>query len=176
MRKVVLFIANSLDGYIADRENGVAWLTGDGSDSDNMGSYPTFIESIDTVILGYSTYNQIVTELSPDNWVYAGKTTYVLTSRDIKSDNDEIIITNGDLGDLIRELKQQDGKDIWICGGANIANQLIEQNLIDIYHIAVIPIILGGGIKLFTADKTIPLKLKSTESYNGMVDLVYEVR
>ncbi len=176
MRKVILYIATSLDGYIADKNGDVNWLQGDGSDKDNMGSYPEFIDTIDTVILGYSTYNQIITELSVDSWVYAGKTTYVFTSKDIKSDNDEIIITNDNLCEFINFLRQQSGKNIWICGGANIANQLITNDLIDEYHISTIPVILGEGIKLFTTNKNIKLKLKSTINYNGIVDLVYENR
>ena len=82
MRKVVIYIAMSLDGYIADKNGSVSWLGGDGSDKDNFGSYPEFIETVDTVILGYTTYNQIVTELSPDVWPYDGKATYVPTHRD----------------------------------------------------------------------------------------------
>ncbi len=73
MRKTILYIAMSLDGYIADRDGGVAWLAGDGSSPDHPGSYPRFYESIDTVILGYATYRQIVTELFPDGWIYQGE-------------------------------------------------------------------------------------------------------
>ncbi len=83
MRKIKLYIAISLDGFIADKNGSVAFLGGDGSDEQNFGSYLDFIETIDTVILGHSTYNQIVTELSPDEWAYKGKTSYVLTHRDI---------------------------------------------------------------------------------------------
>lgn len=73
MRKVILYIAMSIDGYIADEKGGVDWLAGDGSDKDNQGSFPRFIETVDIVILGYKTYYQIVTELSPDSWAYLGK-------------------------------------------------------------------------------------------------------
>jgi len=176
MRKVVLYIAMSLDGYIADQNGGVAWLMGDGSDVSNQGSYPGFIETIDTVILGYSTYHQVITELSPEKWVYPGKTSYVLSHKKLSS-SEEIIFTDERLDTLITRLRNENGKDIWICGGASIVNQLIAYDLIDRYWITIIPTILGSGVRLFDIhDKAMSLKLISTQSYNGMTDLVYERR
>lgn len=176
MRKVVLYIGMSLDGFIADKNGGVDWLQGHDKDSEEMGSYDKFIKSIDTVILGYSTYDQVVTELSPDNWVYSGMKSYVLTHRQIKS-TDEIEFTNNDISELINELKEQEGKDIWICGGASIVNQLVKLDLIDRYHITIIPTILGDGIRLFNKDNSeIKLRLIDSETYNGMTDLIYERR
>lgn len=176
MRNTILYIAMSLDGYIADTNGGVDWLAGDNSQPDAQGTYPKFIECIDTVILGYSTYHQIVTTLSPEKWVYKGLRSYVLTHR-AKQSSDEIIFTNENIKSLITNLRKEVGKDIWICGGASIANQLINLNLIDRYHISVIPVILGDGIPLFQkSEKEIKLKLISTESYNGITDLVYERR
>ena len=176
MRKIKLYIAISLDGYVADEKGSVSFLGGDGSDEQNFGSYPEFIETIDTVILGYSTYNQIVTELSQNEWAYKGKTSYVLTHRDI-SNEDEIIFTDKDIVDLTEELKKTVGKDIWICGGANVAMQFHKLGLIDEYTLSIIPTILGKGTRLFTdIGFEQKLKLKSTKNYNGIVDLVYEKR
>ena len=84
MRKVISYIAMSIDCYIADKDGSVSWLSGDGSDPENGGSYNDFIGTVDTVILGYKTYNQIVTELSPEAWVYADKMRYVITHKNIK--------------------------------------------------------------------------------------------
>lgn len=176
MRKVILYIAMSLDGYIADKNGDVDWLGGDGCDRNHAGSFPQFIETVDTVILGYQTYHQIVTELSPDNWIYSGKISYVITHKEKKTTK-EIIFTQESIADLIATLKTHDGKNIWVCGGASIANQFINLNLIDRYHITVIPTILGDGVRLFEKRSTEHLlRLISTEHYNGMVDLVYEPR
>lgn len=176
MRKVILYIAMSLDGYIADENGGVAWLTGQDTENQDMGSYPEFIKKIDTVIMGWKTYHQIITELSPKQWVYSGMKSYVLTHHSFNS-TEEIICTHEPLEKLIDSLKGQEGKDIWICGGAHIVGQLIEKDLIDSYHITVIPTLLGKGIKLFQGShEEIKLKLLETKSYNGMVDLVYERR
>lgn len=176
MRNVVLYIAMSLDGYIADRDGGVAWLAGDGSDPDNPGSYPRFYETVDTIILGYTTYHQVAAELFPDSWFYTGKQSYVLTHR-AQPSTDDITFTDEDTCSLVARLKEQEGKDIWICGGASIIHPLIDRGLIDRYHFTVIPTILGGGVRLFYEhEKPSMLRLISTESYNGMVDLVYEKR
>ena len=79
MKKISLFIAMSLDGYIADSKGSVDWLPGQGDDDDNVDAYSKFVKNIDTVVMGWNTYHQIVTELSPDEWVYQDFITYVVT-------------------------------------------------------------------------------------------------
>ncbi len=68
MRKIVLFIAMSLDGYIADTDGKVDWLVGQDSDVEGDDSYADFVNNVDTVIMGWTTYHQIVTDLSPGEW------------------------------------------------------------------------------------------------------------
>ncbi|WP_305768735.1 dihydrofolate reductase family protein [Candidatus Epulonipiscium viviparus] len=174
MPKVIVYIAMSLDGYIADENGGVNWLHGDGSDIKNIGSFLEFIETVDTVILGSTTYDQIVNELSPKEWAYKGKQTYVLTNKEYNS-REEIIFTNQNIGMLIDNIKKKNNKNIWICGGANIISQFHNENLIDEYWITIIPIILGNGLRLFNAKNiAVNLKLLATRSYNGIVDLKYK--
>lgn len=84
MRKVSLFIAVSLDGYIADVDGKVDWLKGQESTGAESESYDNFIKDIDTVIMGWNTYNQIITELSPDEWVYSGLKIYVITHKEME--------------------------------------------------------------------------------------------
>lgn len=176
MRKVSLFIAMSLDGYIADSEGGVNWLSGQGDDSENIDSYSEFVKDIDTILMGRNTYHQLITELSPDVWVYDDFITYVITHEEDVS-SEKIIFANKNPGDLIKKLKKQHGKGIWVCGGADIVQQLVNENLIDIYYITVIPTILGSGIRLFENGKDeIKLKLIHTQTYNGMIDLIYTRR
>jgi len=171
-----LFIAMSLDGYIADPHGGVGWLGGQVAEGDDMGSYEEFIRDVDTVIMGARTYRQIVTELSPDEWVYAGLTSYIITHGPEES-TAEIIFTDEAPCPLVERLKGEAGKDIWICGGASIVNQLMEGGLIDRYHISVIPTLLGDGIRLFNRFQgERKLKLIKTQSCNGITDLVYERR
>lgn len=101
---------------------------------------------------------------------------YIITHRNEES-SDEIIFTNQTPEELVRKLKMENGKDIWICGEANIANQLINKNLIDQYHITIIPTILGTSTPPFNKyDNKIDLKLIYTECYNGITEIVYERR
>jgi len=176
MKKIKLYIAMSLDGYIADEKSSVSFLGGDGSDVDNQGSYSAFIDSIDTIILGYKTYHQIITELAPDAWPYEDKCSYVLTHRDL-NDSAAIHFINGNPAQLLRRLRAEAGKDIWICGGASLANQVLQEGLIDEISISVIPCILGKGIRLFdTFESEQKLTLISTSHYNGIIDIVYRQR
>ena len=85
MRKVTLFIAMSLDGYIADKDGGVDWLNGQEEDGENMDTYSEFIKTIDTIIMGWNTYHQLTSELSPEEWVYPEQISYVITHREIPS-------------------------------------------------------------------------------------------
>ena len=173
MRKISLFIAMSLDGYIADSRGSVGWLKGQGSDNENIDTYSEFVKNIDTVLMGWNTYYQVVTELSPQAWIYDDFITYVVTHRERYSSG-KIRFVNVNPADLVKGLKEENGKDIWICGGASIIRQLVDENLIDEYYITVVPTLLGSGIRLFeNAKYEIKLRLLKTQSYNGMTDLVY---
>lgn len=173
MRKVILFIAMSLDGYIADKHGRVDWLNGQNEHEENMDTYSTFIKDVDAVIMGWNTYHQIVTELSPEEWVYADLTSYVITHKELQS-TDKIIFTQKDPCSIVNELKQKQGENIWICGGADIIQQLIKADLIDEYDISVIPTILGSGVRLFEKNSDeIKLKLIHTQTYNGITELFY---
>lgn len=176
MRKVTLFIAMSLDGYVADSEGKVGWLQGECPGKDDMVSYQAFIQEIDTVLMGWNTYHQVTTELSPEEWLYSDLTTYVLTHRTLPA-TDAIHFTDEDACGLVRRLKEEQGAGIWVCGGPNVIHPLLREGLIDRFHISVIPTILGGGVRLFGAlDGACGLHLVRTEQYNGIVDLIYERR
>ena len=122
MRKVVLFIAMSLDGYIADSRGGVDWLTGQGDDSENVDTYSEFVKGIDTILMGWNTYHQVVTQLSPTKWVYEDFITYVITHNECTF-SEQIRFVNENPADLLEKLKSEAGKDIWICGGAKLVQQ-----------------------------------------------------
>lgn len=124
MREVILYIAMSLDGYIADKQGKVDWLTGQNPESQEPDSYSSFLQEIDTVIMGWNTYHQIMTELSPGQWVYEGLDCYVLTHRELPSSG-QIHFTCQPVTKLVEERKQKPGKNIWICGGAAVVQPLI---------------------------------------------------
>lgn len=173
MRRVILYIAISLDGYIADLNGGVSWLDS-GADAENTeDGYEAFLQKIDTVVMGYNTYRQVAEELSPGKWVYSGMMSYVLTHRKM-DDLPEIRFVHQNVGRLLQRLKQQEGRDIWLCGGANVVGQCLEQDLIDEFHITMIPILLGRGISLFcTLDRSIHLKLISVKKNGNLLECIY---
>ncbi len=176
MRKVSLFIAMSLDGYIADKKGGVDWFNGQDSGTETEDGYSTFIQDVDTVLMGWNTYHQIVTQLSPDQWVYPDQTSYVFTHRQLPP-TDNIHFSSQAPWKILQQLKKQAGKKIWICGGRNLIRQLMEKDLIDEYNISVIPTILGSGIPLFHQHpEELKLKLVHVKTYNGIVELLYERR
>lgn len=174
MRKVVLYLAMSLDGYIADAEGKVGWLQGEGEAEES--SYETFIREVDTIVMGWNTYHQITTELSPEEWVYPAQTSYVITHRK-ESSGEQIRFVQEEATTLVKRLRQQEGKTIWICGGAQIVQPLLREGLIDEFYLSVIPVILGEGIRLFNGGE-LPLRLHVLESKteNGIVEIRYRKR
>ena len=173
MRKVILYIAMSLDGYIADRKGNVNWLAGQDDAGEQIDTYGAFINEVDTVVMGWNTYRQITTELSPEEWPYQGLTTYVIPHRRQPSSAD-IRFVQEEPCSLVRRLREEQGRAIWICGGSRIIQPLVQEDLLDVYHISVIPTILGAGLPLFAEiSQKIKLKLRSTQVYNGIVESVY---
>jgi len=176
VRKVILYAAQSLDGFLADSDGGVGWIGGHDENYSGDYGYSEFFRSIDTIVMGYNTYRQVTEELSPDLWPYAGLDCFVLTHRQ-EEGSEGIQFTDLPIEELISILRQGEGKGVWICGGASIFAQCLEQDLIDEFHISVIPILLGSGIPLFTGQygQTL-LELKATSEENGVLDCVYTKR
>lgn len=176
MRKVTLYIAVSLDGYIADRNGDVDWLNGQCSDAENPDTYSDFVKNVDTVIMGWKTYRQVAEKLSPDKWVYSELTSYIITHRALPS-TDNLKFVQDSPCRIVQTLKSVPGKGIWICGGASIIQPLVQAQLIDEYYISIIPTLLGSGIPLWgKTEKEIKLQLIRTQSYNGITELVYTRR
>lgn len=175
-RKVILYIAVSLDGYIADEAGSVDWLAGQDNTYQGDYGYGEFEKQVDTVIMGYRTYWQITTQLSPENWIYSEKETYVLTHKELE-DRPGIRFTKDPVELLLSGLKKKEGKAIWICGGAQLISQMMEKDLIDEYHLTIMPVLLGGGVRLFEkTGKQVPLKLVSTGTENGVINGIYRKR
>ena len=172
-RKVILYIAMSIDGFIARKNGDVDWLEGDGSDEKADMGYEDFYEDIDTVIMGRTTYEQILTF---GEYPYKGSKGYVYTSKDTDN-NEDVVFTKDKPEELIDRLKKNDGKNIWVVGGSLIIDEFIKKNLIDEYVISIIPTILGDGIPLFRGnDSQMEFKLDKHEMVNGIVLLYYSKR
>lgn len=173
-RKVILYTAVSLDGYIADNHGSTSWLGGESEYYQGDYGISGFLSIVDTVIMGANTYKQIKDELSPGKWPYEGKTTYVMTHRP-EEDTEKIKFVDSRMSTFIQKLQEEEGGNIWICGGADVANQVIRENMIDEYHLTIMPMILGSGVRLFNdKNKQIKLHLVKNVAKNGVIDCLYE--
>jgi dihydrofolate reductase len=171
-RKVVLYIACSLDGYIAQPNDDLSFLSMVEKPGEDYG-YGAFIKTIDTVILGRKTYEWIMKHV-PD-FVHADKDTYVIT-RTARPANGNTQFYTGDLKALIANLRARPGKDIFCDGGAEIVHLLLKDNLIDEFVVSYIPVLLGAGVRLFQDGRpTLPLTLVSAQSFEkGLVQVHYK--
>jgi len=170
-RKLFLYIAMSLDGMIAKKDGDISFLSQVEKEGEDYG-YATFIESVDTIIVGRKTYHKILS--MGIEWPYGSREVYVLT-RSAKPDSGTLHFYSGDLSDLISSLRSQDGKNIYCDGGAETIHQLLQEDLIDELIISVIPHLLGDGISLFKGGlQEKRLQMISAESFEkGLVQLHY---
>ncbi|TGN28027.1 dihydrofolate reductase family protein [Empedobacter tilapiae] len=171
-RKVILYIATSLDGYIAKPDDNLDFLSIVEQDGQDYG-YNDFIQTVDTVIVGRRTYDKVAS--MGFDFPHSDKDAYIIT-RTPRSSIGSIKFYTDDLTLLINKLKSEDGKNIFCDGGAEIVNELLKNNLIDEFIISVIPILVGNGIKLFKDDRPeLKLELISVRSFEkGLVQLHYK--
>ena len=145
--KIKLYIAMSLNGKIAEKDGSVDWLyVKDNDDNPNHG-YQKFYDSIDTTIQGSSTYKQV--ESWGIDFPYPNKKNYVITRDKSLENNENVTFVNTNHIEFINDLKQEEGKDIWLIGGGLVNTMLLNEGLIDELQIFVMPIILQDGIDLF---------------------------
>jgi len=135
----------SLDGYIATKDNSLDFLSTVEKEGEDYG-YNDFVKSVDTVIIGRKTYEKVIA--MGYDYPHTDKDVYILT-RTAKPSVGNFKFYTDDFTQLVNNLKSNPGKNIYCDGGAEIANELMKNNLVDEYIISVIPILLGDGIKLF---------------------------
>jgi dihydrofolate reductase len=172
-RKVIVFIAMSLDGYIA-RENGdIDWLLQNSPADPEAYGYSEFYNSIDTVIMGKATYDQLP-ELS-DSFPYGDKKCYVF-SRTASGRDENAEYVSGEIGPFVETLKRRPGGNIWLVGGSELIEGFLEAGAVDEFMISVIPVLIGRGIPLFRkSSREERLQLKNHFRFGDCVMLHYEV-
>jgi dihydrofolate reductase len=172
LRKLILYIATSLDGYIAAPNDDLSFLSMVEKEGQDYG-YSDFLKTVDTIILGRKTYDWVI--LNAGQLSYPDHKVYVITRSDRENIGD-VEFYSGDLEELIKKLKSTPGKNIFCDGGAQIVNQLLKLGLIDEFVISIIPVLLGNGTRLF--QDIIPtqnLKLISSEQFEtGLIQLKYQ--
>jgi dihydrofolate reductase len=194
MGKTQYYCAATLDGYIADADDGIDWLMGyegsfdgEGAEASPMsdgGSYESFYEDVGALVSGSVTYEFVLDHIDdPSDWPYMGKPYWVLSSRELEvpdAEGMDVRVTKPtDIADLHAEMTAAaGGKNLWVVGGGNVASQFADAGLLDELLLTVVPVVLGEGKPLF--DRGLggrPLQLTGTAVHDtGMVALNYEIR
>lgn len=168
LRKTQLFIACSLDGFIAGEKGEIDWLF-----TDQDYGYTPFMKGIDSCVMGRKTYELAASFLE---WPYAGKKCFVLTrNKKIKKDVRAELYSNAKK--LMEKLQKEKGKNIWLVGGGEIVKLFLDENWLDELIVFVHPLILGKGIPLFPRGmEKKKLKLLNTHAFEtGLVRMHYAV-
>ncbi len=160
MRKLKLYTAATLDGYIAGPNGEIDWL--DAGGSLDYG-YREFYASIDTTLMGSSTYK---VTLGIGQFPYPDTTNYVFTRGTVPPDTDYVRFVSGDIAAFVRSLKAEHGEDIWLVGGGQVNTVMLNAGLIDEMVMTVFPLVMGEGIPLFAPGATrTEFKTVSCETY-----------
>lgn len=172
MRQLLLNLTTSLDGFIADAEEGIDWIAP--PPAEIPGDYLQLMESIDTLVMGRATY-ELSLRIPGGTEVFEGKRVYVFTSRTELETHPGVEFVHEDPSAFVERLKQTSGGTIWLFGGGRLATALATADLIDDYLIVVQPVLLGAGIRLWQ-DGLEPKKLRlayAREWPDGLVELRY---
>lgn len=170
--KLILYIAMSLDGYIADQNGGIGFLEETPTTLPDLG-YEEFYSSIRSIIFGGKTYRQVKNELSPEQWPYEGMPCYIYSRKQQKAEPG-ISFTDLPPAQLLQEIRKEHPGNTWLMGGGEIIRSFMMENLIDEYYIYVMPVILGDGIPLFPPGfPKASLRLTSCKNIGEIAELIY---
>lgn len=171
MKKIILYIAISNDGYIADQNGGVDWLPHPKNDHDlEIVGYKKLMARIDTILMGSNSFKQII---GFGDWGWQDKQSYVFSSQILESPLPCITITNKSLSQFMDKItKHNQDKDIWLLGGATLAKSFAAEKLIDEIILTIVPQNLGAGIPLGLALDDFDLR-NEHPLMDGMIQRVY---
>lgn len=147
---MILYIASSLDGYIADKNGSLNFLPEIPESGFDFG-YKELYESIDTIIMGRSTYDYIVRSSDRKKWPYTDKKCYVY-SRTEQASPKGIVFTDTSPEALLEQLWESGTQRVWLMGGGEIIREFLKKDLIDIFDIYYFPVMLGSGIPMFPSE------------------------
>lgn len=171
--RTVLYVAASLDGYVARRDHALDWLPTPSAEQDY--GYGDFFRRVDTLVMGRKTHD--VTR-SFGAWPYPGRRTLVLSrSRAGGRDDDVEFMDETALLAEVRRLRQEAGGDIWLVGGGESLRPLFAAGLVDEIILTLVPVLLGEGLPLFVPPApAASLRLRSAVPFaDGLVQLTYDV-
>jgi dihydrofolate reductase len=170
-RKVVYSVAMSLDGFVAGPNGEADWIV-----MDPEIDFMKLMARFDTILMGRKTFE--ASQHMGGGGGMPGVTSYVVSKTMRQEEHPKVSILGGDLKAEIAELKAAPGNDIWLFGGGSLFRSMLDLGLVDSVEVAVIPVLLGGGVPLLPpGDKRAKLKLVGSKTYQttGTVSLEYAV-
>jgi dihydrofolate reductase len=175
MSIIKLYIATTIDGYIAKPDGNLDWLTSLPEPESGDYGYQDLLNSIESIIMGRITYEEVLG--FGIEWPYNDFKTYIVTNDSkymVKTP--ETFVLNADFKDSVTDMKSKAEKDIWLVGGGKLISAFLENNLIDQMILTIVPKILGEGIRLFPGrTKESDWTLTEVKPFNtGLVNLTYE--
>ena len=175
-RKIIVYIATSVDGYIARLDGSVDWL--DRPRPPGNYGMNAFLRSIDTILWGKRTYDQAIAWFKGKHLGFGPKIkNLVFAHHPPASAPPGVDFVNEPVGEFARRLRSQPGKDIWMMGGGQIIASFLDVGQIDEFSIHVVPVLIGEGIPLIhPRHRFVPVKLQTVKRFpDGVVHLLYSV-
>lgn len=174
MTKTQYYVASSLDGFIADRDNSLDWLMEFGFDAFSE-HYERFLADVGAVIMGADTYEFVLNDAS--EWSYS-MPAWVLTHRDLPGvDGADIRFAQGDVSTVLTEARAAAGdKNVWVIGGGNVSAQFANAGLLDELLVTIMPVVLGAGRPLLPIAHHASLSPLGTTTFDGgAIELRYSL-
>jgi dihydrofolate reductase len=171
MRRIRYRVAASLDGYIAGPQGEADWII-----MDPEIDFHALFQQFDTLLVGRRTFEPMV---SAGRATTPGMRTFVVSRTLRQSDHPEVTVLGEGWEEKVAALRAEEGKDIWLFGGGSLFRSLLDAGLVDTVEVAIIPVLLGGGIPLLPAPtKQRELKLTGHRVYttSGIVLLEYAIQ
>lgn len=175
--RTVYYVAQSLDGFIADRQGSLDWLLDFGFD-DFQQQYDDFLAGVGAIVMGAGTYRWLAEQSEP--WGYAATPTWVLAHGDLPEIDGAVFRRSDDAVAALHEARAAAGDlDTWVVGGGIVAARLLDAHLIDRLHVTTMPVTLGRGTPLLPhTAASIPWHLESVRALGsaGAVESIYRAR
>jgi len=173
MARVRFYVATSLDGFIADAEGSADWMAHYDA---RLYGYEDFLAQVGAVVMGRRTF-ELITAVGED-WPYRGKPVFVLSSQSLGRVPPGVTGASRGLLAALHSARATTPKDIWIVGGAVTMQSALEENLVDLMELFLVPVLLGRGLTLLNDLANRPtLVVDGMESFpDGVVKLRYQVR
>ena len=172
MLRVTLYIAASLDGFIARPDGRIDWLSTVEVPGEDYG-YSAFLETTDVILMGRVTYEQVLTF---GEWPYADKKTVVFTHGGSPSPRSDVVFTQAPVDAVLADLERSGYQHAWLVGGGKLIQQFWQAGRIDGWQISWIPLLIGEGLPLFPAPgREMRLRCIRAQAFDsGLVQTIYE--